>query len=286
MATDTKTHPDDVLGEINKYDFRNEEHFVFKARKGLDRKIVEEISEMKKEPAWMRKFRLDSLDIFNSKPMPAWGGNIGINFQDVYYYLKPTEGQSHSWEDVPADIKNTFDRLGIPEAEKKHLAGVKAQYESEVIYGSLREDLAKQGVIFTDTDAAVREHPDLLREYFGKIIPPMDNKFAALNSAVWSGGSFVYVPPGVKIDFPLQAYFRINAANMGQFERTLIIVDEGAEVHYVEGCTAPMYSTESLHSAVVEVIAKKGSRVRYTTIQNWANNIYNLVTKRAVAYRD
>jgi Fe-S cluster assembly protein SufB len=286
MATDTKSHPDDVLGEINKYDFRNDEHYVFKARKGLDRQIVEEISAMKGEPDWMRKFRLESLDIFNAKPMPKWGGNIAINFQDVYYYLKPTDSQSHSWEDVPADIKNTFDRLGIPEAEKKHLAGVKAQYESEVIYGSLREDLAKQGVIFTDTDSAVREHPDLVREYFGKIIPNTDNKFAALNSAVWSGGSFVYVPPGVKIDFPLQAYFRINAANMGQFERTLIIVDEGAQVHYVEGCTAPMYSTESLHSAVVEVIAKPNSRVRYTTIQNWANNIYNLVTKRAVAYRD
>ncbi len=286
MATDTKTHSEDFLGEINKYDFRNDEHYVFKARKGLDRQIVEEISEMKREPAWMREFRLKSLDIFNSKPMPLWGGKIGIDFQNVYYYMKPTEGQSHSWEDVPADIKNTFDRLGIPEAEKKHLAGVKAQYESEVIYGSLREDLAKQGVIFTDTDSAVREHPDLVREYFGKIIPNTDNKFAALNSAVWSGGSFVYVPPGVKIDFPLQAYFRINAANMGQFERTLIIVDEGAQVHYVEGCTAPMYSTESLHSAVVEVIAKRGSRVRYTTIQNWANNIYNLVTKRAMAYGD
>jgi Fe-S cluster assembly protein SufB len=286
MATDLKTHSEDFLGEINKYDFRNDEHYVFKARKGLDRQIVEEISAMKGEPEWMRKFRLESLDIFNAKPMPVWGGNININFQDVYYYLKPTEGQSHTWEDVPADIKNTFDRLGIPEAEKKHLAGVKAQYESEVIYGSLREDLAKQGVLFTDTDSAVREHPDLVREYFGKIIPNTDNKFAALNSAVWSGGSFVYVPPGIKVEFPLQAYFRINAANMGQFERTLIIVDEGAQVHYVEGCTAPMYSTESLHSAVVEVIAKRGSRVRYTTIQNWANNIYNLVTKRAVAYRD
>jgi Fe-S cluster assembly protein SufB len=286
MATDTKTRPEDPLGEINKYDFRNDEHYVFKARKGLDRKIVEEISEMKGEPAWMRDFRLQSLDIFNSKPMPQWGGRIGINFQDVYYYLKPTDSQSHSWEDVPAEIKNTFDRLGIPEAEKKHLAGVKAQYESEVVYGSLREDLAKQGVIFTDTDSAVRDYPDLVREYFSTIIPPSDNKFAALNSAVWSGGSFVYIPKGLKVDFPLQAYFRINAANMGQFERTLIIVDEGAQVHYVEGCTAPMYSTESLHSAVVEVIAKRGSRVRYTTIQNWANNIYNLVTKRAVAYGD
>ena len=286
MATDTKTRSEDFLGEINKFDFRNDEHYVFKARKGLDRQIVEEISEMKREPAWMRDFRLKSLDIFNSKPMPIWGGKIGINFQDVYYYLKPTENQSKSWDDVPPEIKSTFDKLGIPEAEKKFLAGVKAQYESEVVYGSLREDLAKLGVIFTDTDSAVREHPDLVREYFSTIIPPSDNKFAALNSAVWSGGSFVYVPPGVKIDFPLQAYFRINAANMGQFERTLIIVDEGAQVHYVEGCTAPMYSTESLHSAVVEVIAKRGSRVRYTTIQNWANNIYNLVTKRAVAYRD
>jgi Fe-S cluster assembly protein SufB len=286
MATDTKTRPEDTLGDINKYDFRNEEHFVFKARKGLDRKIVEEISGMKGEPQWMREFRLESLDIFNSKPMPLWGGNIGINFQDVFYYLKPTDSQSKSWEDVPADIKNTFDKLGIPEAEKKYLSGVKAQYESEVVYGSLREDLSKQGVIFTDTDSAVRDYPDLVREYFSKIIPNTDNKFAALNSAVWSGGSFVYVPKGLKIDFPLQAYFRINAANMGQFERTLIIVDEGAQVHYVEGCTAPMYSTESLHSAVVEVIAKRGSRVRYTTIQNWANNIYNLVTKRAVAYGD
>ena len=286
MATDTKPRPQDMLGEINKYDFRNEESYVFKARKGLDRKIVEEISEMKKEPAWMRDFRLKSLDIFNSKPMPLWGGQIGINFQDVYYYLKPTENQSKSWEDVPPEIKRTFDKLGIPEAEKKFLAGVKAQYESEVVYGSLREDLSKLGVIFTDTDSALRDYPDLLREYFSTIIPPTDNKFAALNSAVWSGGSFVYVPPGVKIDFPLQAYFRINAANMGQFERTLIIVDEGAYCHYVEGCTAPMYSTESLHSAVVEVVAKRGSRVRYTTIQNWANNIYNLVTKRAMAYGD
>jgi Fe-S cluster assembly protein SufB len=286
MATDIKPHPSDVLGEINKYGFRNEEHYVFKARKGLDRKIVEEISAMKNEPAWMRDFRLKSLEIFESKPMPHWGGNININFQDVFYYLKPTDGQSRSWEDVPADIKNTFDRLGIPEAEKKYLSGVKAQYESEVVYGSLREDLSKQGVIFTDTDSAMHEHPELFREYFATIIPPHDNKFAALNSAVWSGGSFIYVPKGVKIEFPLQAYFRINAANMGQFERTLIIVDEGAEVHYVEGCTAPMYSTESLHSAVVEVVAKRGSRVRYTTIQNWANNIYNLVTKRAMAMGD
>ncbi len=241
---------------------------------------------MKGEPQWMREFRLRALEIFESKPMPGWGGSIDIDFQNVYYYIKPTEGQGKTWEDVPADIKATFDRLGIPEAEKKFLAGVKAQYESEVVYGSLREELSKQGVIFTDMDSALREYPELVGEYFATIIPPTDNKFAALNSAVWSGGSFIYVPPGVKVEFPLQAYFRINAANMGQFERTLIIVDEGAYVHYVEGCTAPMYSTESLHSAVVEVIARPGSRVRYTTIQNWANNIYNLVTKRTVAYRD
>jgi len=286
MATDLKTATADPIGEINKYDFRNENHYVFRSRKGLDRHVVEEISHMKGEPPWMREFRLKSLEVFESKPLPRWGGKIAIDFQDIYYYLKPTEGQGRSWEEVPDDIKKTFDRLGIPEAEKKFLAGVKAQYESEVVYGSLREELSKQGVIFTDMDSAVRLYPDLVRQHFSTIIPPTDNKFAALNSAVWSGGSFIYVPPGVKIEFPLQAYFRINAANMGQFERTLIIVDEGAYVHYVEGCTAPMYSTESLHSAVVEVVAKRGARVRYTTIQNWANNIYNLVTKRAMAYGD
>jgi Fe-S cluster assembly protein SufB len=286
MNTKLNTATLDPIGEINKYDFRDQERYVFKARKGLDARIVAEISEMKGEPPWMRDFRLKSLEIFESKPMPAWGGDIGIHFQDVYYYLKPTDHQGRSWDDVPPDIKRTFDRLGIPEAEKKYLAGVKAQYESEVVYGSLREELSNQGVIFTDTDSALREYPDLLREFFSTIIPPADNKFAALNSAVWSGGSFIYVPPGVHIQYPLQAYFRINAANMGQFERTLIIVDEGASCHYVEGCTAPMYSTESLHSAVVEVIAKRGARVRYTTIQNWANNIYNLVTKRAVGYAD
>jgi Fe-S cluster assembly protein SufB len=273
-----------ALGEINKYDFRTDSPAVFKARKGVDAEIVTQISEMKKEPAWMRDFRLKSLEIFESKPMPNWGGHLGIDFQDIYYYLKPTEQQGKTWEEVPDAIKQTFDRLGIPEAERKFLAGVKAQFESEVVYGSLQEDLAKKGVIFTDTDTAVREHSDLLREYFGTVIPPTDNKFAALNSAVWSGGSFIYVPKGVKIEFPLQAYFRINAESMGQFERTLIIVDEGAQVHYVEGCTAPMYSTESLHSAVVEIIVKKHGRCRYTTIQNWANNIYNLVTKRAMAY--
>lgn len=277
---------DDPVGEINKYDFRTTVKEVFRARKGLNADIVNQISEIKNEPAWMREFRLEALKIFESKPMPNWGGRIDLDFQDIYYYLKPTDRQGRSWDDVPQEIKETFDRLGIPEAEKKFLAGVKAQFESEVVYGSLKEELSKQGVIFTDTDTAVREHPDLVREYFGTIIPPHDNKFAALNSAVWSGGSFIYVPPGVKIEFPLQAYFRINAESMGQFERTLIVVDEGAEIHYVEGCTAPMYSTESLHSAVVEIIVKRGARCRYTTIQNWANNIYNLVTKRAVAYRD
>ncbi len=284
MATEVVATPVDAIGEINKYDFRTDSKYIFKARRGLDATIVEQISEMKKEPPWMRDFRLKSLEIFNSKPMPHWGGDIGINFQDIFYYLKPADHQGKSWDDVPEEIKKTFDRLGIPEAEKKFLAGVKAQFESEVVYGSLQEELSRQGVIFTDTDTAVREYPDLVRDYFATIIPPADNKFAALNSAVWSGGSFIYVPKGVKIEFPLQAYFRINAENMGQFERTLIIVDEGAEVHYVEGCTAPMYSTESLHSAVVEIVVKKHARCRYTTIQNWANNIYNLVTKRAMAY--
>jgi len=284
MSSDTSTN--EAIGEINKYDFRTETTAVFKARKGLDKQIVEQISEMKNEPQWMRDFRLKSLEIFHSKPMPKWGGSIDINFQDIYYYLKPTNKQGRTWDEVPHESKDTFEKLGIPEAERKFLAGVKAQFESEVVYGSLKEDLVKQGVIFTDTDTAVREYPDLVREYFATIIPPNDNKFAALNSAVWSGGSFIYVPKGVKIDFPLQAYFRINAENMGQFERTLIIVDEGASIHYVEGCTAPMYSSESLHSAVVEIICKRGSRCRYTTIQNWANNIYNLVTKRAVAYAD
>lgn len=286
MATDITTDTTAEIGEINKYDFRTQSDAVFKARKGIDADIVNQISDIKNEPDWMRQFRLRSLEIFESKPMPEWGGDISLDFQDIYYYLKPTNEQGKSWDDVPDEIKETFDKLGIPEAEKKFLAGVKAQFESEVVYGSLQEDLGKKGVIFTDTDTAVREHGDLLREYFGTIIPPEDNKFAALNSAVWSGGSFIYIPKGVSIDFPLQAYFRINAERMGQFERTLIIADEGAQIHYVEGCTAPMYSTESLHSAVVEVIVKKNARCRYTTIQNWANNIYNLVTKRAVAYQD
>ena len=287
MATEiTPGEKSKVVGEINKYDFRTPNEAVFKVEKGINAGIVRQISEMKDEPQWMLDFRLEALEIFESKPMPDWGGDIDIDFQDIYYYLKPTEGQGKTWDEVPEEIKDTFERLGIPQAEREYLAGVKAQFDSEVIYGSVSEDLDNQGVIFTDTDTALREHPELLREYFGTIIPSLDNKFAALNSAVWSGGSFIYIPPGVKIEFPLQAYFRINAQNMGQFERTLIIVDEGAEIHYVEGCTAPMYSSDSLHSAVVEVICKKNARCRYTTIQNWANNIYNLVTKRAVCMAD
>lgn len=279
--------PDVGVGEYQ-YGFHEPtDKYVFRGRKGLDREIVAQISEMKREPAWMREFRLNALEIFFQKPMPHWGGDLSeLDFQDIYYYVRASDKQEKSWDDLPEDIRRTYDRLGIPEAEKKYLAGVKAQYESEVVYGSLQEDLAKKGVIFTDTDSAVRDYPDLVREYFGTVIPPHDNKFAALNSAVWSGGSFIYVPKGVHIEFPLQAYFRINSENMGQFERTLIIVDEGASVHYVEGCTAPTYSTESLHSAVVEIIVKRGARCRYTTIQNWSSNVYNLVTKRAMAYGD
>jgi Fe-S cluster assembly protein SufB len=242
---------------------------------------------LKDEPEWMRAFRLRSYDVFMSKPMPVWGGNLSkIDFQNIYYYTKASEKQGKSWDDVPESIRNTFEKLGIPEAERKFLAGVGAQYESEVVYHNLRDDLVKQGVIFIDTDTAVKEQPELMKRFFGKIIPPEDNKFAALNSAVWSGGSFIYVPPNVKVDLPLQAYFRINAENIGQFERTLIIADEGAEVHYIEGCTAPVYSTESLHSAVVELVAKKGAKIRYTTIQNWSKDVYNLVTKRAYAYEN
>ncbi len=282
---DAKAAPD--IGEY-KYGFRDsEDNYVFKSRKGLDAEIVAQISEMKNEPEWMREFRQKSLEIFFQKPQPEWGGDLSqLDYQDIYYYVRASDRPEGSWDDVPDEIRRTYDRLGIPEAEKKYLAGVKAQYESEVVYGSLQEDLEKQGVIFTDTDSALQQHPELFREYFGTVIPPSDNKFAALNSAVWSGGSFIYVPPGVHIEFPLQAYFRINSENMGQFERTLIIVDEGASAHYVEGCTAPTYSSESLHSAVVEVIVKKKGRFRYTTIQNWSNNVYNLVTKRAMAYGD
>ena len=271
---------------LEKYGFAEPENYVFKSRKGLDEEIVKEISWLKGEPEWMTRFRLASLAAFNSKPMPNWGGEAlkEIDFNDIYYYIRPTDKQASSWDELPQEIKDTYDRLGIPEAEKKYLAGVGAQYESEVIYHNLAKELEAQGVIFLDTDSALREYPELFRQYFGTVIPYTDNKFAALNSAVWSGGSFIYVPPGVKIEMPLQAYFRINAKNVGQFERTLIIVDEGAQVHYVEGCTAPVYSSDSLHSAVVEIIVKKGARCRYTTIQNWSTNVYNLVTKRAAAY--
>ncbi len=287
MSTDLSTQVQGIKDDY-KYGFHDsEDNYSFKSGKGLTRSIVEQISEMKSEPSWMREFRLKALDVFEKKPMPIWGGDLSsLNFDDIHYYMKAADRQGKTWDDVPADIKNTFEKLGIPEAECKFLAGVGAQYESEVVYHSLREDLQKKGVIFVDTDTAVREYPDLVREYLGTIIPIHDNKFAALNSAVWSGGSFVYIPAGVKVDVPLQAYFRINAENMGQFERTLIIVEEGRQVHYVEGCTAPIYTSESLHSAVVEIIVKKGARCRYTTIQNWANNIYNLVTKRAVAHED
>jgi len=255
------------------------------ARRGLSEEVVRDISARKNEPAWMLKNRLKGLSLFEKKPMPTWGADLsGIHFDTIKYFVRSTEKQAQSWEDLPEDIKNTYDRLGIPEAEKQRLvAGVAAQYESEVVYHKIREDLEEQGVIFLDTDTGLREHPELFEKYFGTVIPVGDNKFASLNTAVWSGGSFIYVPPGVNVEIPLQAYFRINTENMGQFERTLIIVDEGAYVHYVEGCTAPIYSSDSLHSAVVEIIVKKGARCRYTTIQNWSNNVYNLVTKRAVA---
>jgi Fe-S cluster assembly protein SufB len=260
---------------------------VFRTQKGLSEAVVHAISDHKNEPEWMRKFRLRALKAFYKKSMPNWGADLSaLDFDNIYYYAKPMEEQKRDWRDVPEYIRSTFDRIGIPEAEKKFLAGVGAQYDSEVVYHSIREELARKGVVFCDPETAVREHPDLVQQYFGTVIPPMDNKFAALNSAVWSGGSFVYVPPGVKVDIPLQAYFRINLENFGQFERTLIIADEGSFVHYVEGCTAPIYTTDSLHSAVVEIIARPGARVRYTTIQNWSGDVYNLVTKRAVANKE
>ena len=255
------------------------------AKRGLNEEVVRDISARKNEPEWMTKLRLKSLSLFGKKPMPTWGADLtGIDFQNIKYFVKSTEKQAATWDDLPDDIKNTYDRLGIPEAEKQRLVGgVTAQYESEVVYHQIREDLEAQGVIFTDTDTGLREHEDIFREHFATIIPAGDNKFASLNTAVWSGGSFVYVPPGVHVEIPLQAYFRIDTENMGQFERTLIIADEGSYVHYVEGCTAPIYKSDSLHSAVVEIIVKKNARVRYTTIQNWSNNVYNLVTKRAKA---
>ncbi|PSO47801.1 MAG: Fe-S cluster assembly protein SufB, partial [Actinobacteria bacterium QS_8_72_14] len=261
---------------------------TFEPKKGLSREVIAEISEMKQEPEWMRKLRLKAYEQFRRRPVPNWGADLSaIDFDDIYYFIRSTEEQANSWEDLPAEIRETYDKLGIPEAEKQSLiAGVAAQYESEVVYHKVREDLESQGVIFTDTDTALQEYEDLFREHFTTVIPPNDNKFSALNTAVWSGGSFIWVPEGVEIDIPLQAYFRINQQNMGQFERTLIIAEPGSYVHYVEGCTAPVYSSDSLHSAVVELIAKPGSRLRYTTIQNWSPNVYNLVTKRAAAYED
>ena len=274
-----------VIKSEYKYGFHDNNVNIETFDKGLSEDVVRRISEIKSEPEWMLEYRLKALDIFYKKPMPTWGGDMsGINFDNIIYYVKPSDKQENNWDDVPDEIRKTYDKLGIPEAEKKYLAGVKAQYESEVIYGSLEEGLEKQGVIFLSTDEALKKHPDLVKEYFGTIIPPADNKFAALNTAVWSGGSFIYIPKGVNVEFPLQAYFRINSENMGQFERTLIICDEGSQVHYVEGCTAPIWTSDSLHSAVVEIVVKKDARCRYTTIQNWSNNVYNLVTKRAMAY--
>lgn len=276
-----------LLGGIGEYQygFKDPETFVFKSRKGLDREIVEQISAMKGEPQWMLTFRLKALTHYEKRPMPEWGGDLSdLNFNDIYYYVKPAESESKSWDDVPDTIKNTFDKLGIPEAEQKFLAGVGAQYESEMVYHKIQEHLEERGVIFLSIEDGLRQHPDLFREYFGTVIPIEDNKFAALNGAVWSGGSFIYIPKGVHVELPLQAYFRLNIANIGQFERTLIIADEGSQVHYVEGCTAPTYTTDSLHSGVIEIVVKKDARVRYTTIQNWSTNVYNLVTQRAMVH--
>ncbi|MEV0702165.1 Fe-S cluster assembly protein SufB [Saccharopolyspora sp. NPDC050389] len=278
---------DEILASVGSYEYgwADSDAAGAGARRGLDEGVVRDISAKKDEAEWMLEARLKALRLFDRKPMPNWGADLsGIDFDNIKYFVRSTEKQAQTWEDLPEDIKNTYDKLGIPEAEKQRLvAGVAAQYESEVVYHKIREDLEEQGVIFLDTDTGLKEHPELFKEYFGSVIPAGDNKFSALNTAVWSGGSFIYVPPGVHVDIPLQAYFRINTENMGQFERTLIIVDEGAYVHYVEGCTAPIYSSDSLHSAVVEIIVKKGGRCRYTTIQNWSTNVYNLVTKRAKA---
>src|SRR6195952_5448855 len=269
-----------------KFGWSDPDSYATHVERGLSEQVVRNISALKSEPEWMLDLRLKGLKLFGKKPMPSWGADLsGIDFDNIKYFVRSTEKMAATWDDLPADIKATYDKLGIPEAEKQRLvSGVAAQYESEVVYHQIREDLEEQGVIFVDTDTALREHSDLFREYFTTVIPTGDNKFSALNTAVWSGGSFIYVPKGVHVDIPLQAYFRINTENMGQFERTLIIADEDAYVHYVEGCTAPIYKSDSLHSAVVEIIVKKGGRCRYTTIQNWSNNVYNLVTKRAVAH--
>jgi Fe-S cluster assembly protein SufB len=279
----------DFFDGLNEYQFgfSDPDTFVFKSEKGLDESIVRQISAKKGEPEWMLNFRLKALKHYQQRPMPSWGADLSdLDLDDIYYYVKPTEGEGRTWEDVPETIKNTFEKLGIPEAEQKYLSGVGAQYDSEMIYHSVHENLERQGVIFLSIEEGLRQHPDIFKEYFSTVIPIQDNKFSALNSAVWSGGSFVYIPPGVKVDLPLQAYFRLNVANIGQFERSLIIADGGAQVHYVEGCTAPLYSTNSFHSGVIEIIVKKNARVRYTTIQNWSNNVYNLVTQRAKVYEN
>jgi Fe-S cluster assembly protein SufB len=288
MSTETEQLQDINADYTERFGFHDAENYLYKAPKGINREIVEKISEFKSEPQWMRDFRLKALEHFLAREQPTWGSPMlaEVDYDDIHYFVRASERAERSWDEVPEDVKRTFDRLGIPEAERKFLSGVGAQYESEVVYHQVREDLEKQGVIFMDMDTGLREHEDLVREYFATVIPPNDNKLAALNSSVWSGGSFVYVPPGVHVEMPLQAYFRINTENMGQFERTLIIADEGSYVHYVEGCTAPTYSSDSLHSAVVELIAKPGARIRYTTVQNWSTNVYNLVTKRAIAETD
>ncbi len=282
--TDSAPNFIERLGEY-KYGFSDPENYVFKSRKGLDREVVKLISTMKSEPEWMLDFRLKAYDHYINQPLPSWGPDLsGLDLNEIYYYVKPTAGQGASWEEVPETIKNTFDKLGIPEAEQKFLAGVGAQYESEMVYHSIQKHLEDLGVIFLSIEDGLKKHPDLFRQYFATVVPHTDNVFAALNSAVWSGGSFVYVPQGVKVDLPLQAYFRLNVANIGQFERSLIIVDEGAQVHYVEGCTAPQYTTNSFHSGVIEIIVKRGARMRYTTIQNWSTNVFNLVTQRAKVF--
>ena len=288
-SKESKKSDSELLEGIDEYrwDFVDQVEPVFRTGKGLDESVVRQISAQKEEPEWMLDFRLRALKHYEERPMPEWGADLSkLNLDEIYFYTRPTEAEGRSWDEVPEDIKETFEKLGIPEAEQKFLAGVGAQYESEMVYHNIQEHLAEQGVLFKSIEQGLQEHPDLFREYFGKVIPIEDNKFAALNSAVWSGGSFVYIPPGVKVEMPLQAYFRINQADQGQFERTLIIADEGSEAHYVEGCTAPIYTTDSFHSGVIEIIVKKGARFRYSTIQNWSNNMYNLVTQRSLVHED
>ena len=283
------TTENDILRGIDtqRYDFHEPENYVFKTRKGLDEEVVRQISAYKGEPDWMLAYRLKALAHFNSVPLPSWGVDLtGLDLDDLYYYVKPTDTIQNDWNEIPGEIKNTFDRLGIPEAEQKFLAGVGAQYESEMVYHNIQQQLEEQGVIFLSIEDGLRKYPDIFREHFGTVIPYTDNKFAALNTAVWSGGSFVYIPPNVKVELPLQAYFRLNSASIGRFERSIIIADEGAQVHYVEGCTAPQYSKNSFHSGVIEIVVKKGARVRYTTIQNWSTNVYNLVTQRAMVHEN